>query len=450
MVQTRLQPSPIQQQPIQQQPIQAQPMQAQPMQTQPMQMQPVQTQPIPLGVQGGQSVFQNQVPPMGQPAAVQPPTGMNVGQPNMGQPNTMVQPDFRVAAIPGAQPPITQPPVTQPPVTQPLGTQPPVGQTMPLQNSGGMNQTPFAVPSGAGSAGQVPPPGMMHMGRAEPAHRIVPFFLNPAEQQELDAFLARWERYSVNIRQYEVEFYLLEFEPDPATLGTVPNQPQSTLFGHFKYNSKPMRYLMAIEGEWRDNTHVKRDGDKNPHIRAEKTIIDEETVYKYDYNSKTVHKVNVPPELIGKGIADSPLPLIFGAKADELKKRFSMKVEHRQDGFVVLYARPLLIEDQQEFRELEVMLDKDLRARGLRQYDINGTGYKVFDLRSVKINPVNLNPADYISRFFNPRPPLGWKQEERNWVQHPPSAPATPQMPMGNAPQHVPPQQPGVPLYRGL
>ena len=413
-VQMRLQQSPVQQGAVQQHPLQTQPLQVQPTQTQP-------TQTPPLGAQGfgtpsGQSIYQpppQQIrqPPMGQPVVThaQAPTGMNVGHPNpnMGQPNAwqpnMGQP-VQIAANPAAQPPA-------------VGTQ----------------------------------PGLMHMGRAEPPSRIIPYYLNAAEQRELDEFLVRWERYSTNIKRYEVDFYLFDY--DPTIPGAQPNVPHKISFGYFKYNSSPMRYLSVIEGEWRDNKRVARDGDKNPHIHAEKILIEEGTVFKYDYNAKTVYRINVPPEMIGKGIADSPLPLIFGAKADELKRRFSMRLEQQQSGTIVLYARPLLIEDQQEFKEIEVMLEQNLRARGLKQYDINGKGYKVYDLRETKINPLG-NILDFLEQWFKSDVPRGWKEVPLDMaavqpVQPPVPTPAVPQVPMGNPLQIPHPQQPGVPLYRG-
>ena len=405
---------PTTQQRVQQTPIQQQPYQVQPIQTQPVQTQPMQTQPI--------HQVQHQTQPMGQPAAPHGQIGMNVSQPNMGQPN-MGQP-IHTAATPG-----TQPFPGQQPMMQPMPQ--PTGQSISLYGSpSSTSPPPMTIQPGTGSTA---PPGMQHMGRAEPVNRIVPFFLEPNEQRELDEFLARWERYSTNIKRYDVEFYMFEY--DPTNPDAVPNQALRTSFGHFKYNSNPLRFLYVIEGEWRNGQRMKRDGDKNPHIFAEKIIIDEKTVFKYDYNAKTVHRINIPPERIGEGIANSPLPLIFGAKAEELKRRFSMKVEHRQDGFTVVYARPLLMEDQQEFRELEIMLERDLRARGLRQYDINGKGYKVFDLRGTKINPIISNFIQDIRDFFTPDTPNGWKLEEHHWTQQaPPTHTASPH---------------GVPLFRG-
>lgn len=297
---------------------------------------------------------------------------------------------------------------------------------------------------------QEPPPGGNFVGRAVPENKIIPFFLNPAAQQELDEFLARWERYSADIKRYDVNFNMFIY--DSTIPGAQPNKPHKITFGYFKYNATPKRFVYVIEGEWQDKKQIKRDGDKNPHIFAEKVIIDEKTVFKYDYNAKTMIQINVPPEMIGKGIADSPLPLIFGAKADELKRRFSMKVvtvPDRED-IIWLHARPLLIEDQQEFKELEILLDKkNLTAKGLRQRDINDKAHKVFELQPPVINPRIMGVLEDMKAFFTPTVAPGWKHEVMNWVaQPPPPASVSPQPLVGNPQSSLPPSRNEIPLYR--
>ena len=392
----------LQQVPIQQQQLQQQPMQVQPMQT------------PRFGIQGNTSVYQpNSSQPTTQPSAAQTSMGVNVGQQtNMGQ-------HIRVA--------------TSTPV-QPIS-----GQPVPLYDPSGTNRTPQTTPSPAQGT-----QGMAHMGRAEPANRIIPFFLNPAEQKELDEFLARWERYSAGINRYDVNFYLLMY--NPTIPGAESNQPHKTAYGYFKYIASPKRFVYEIEGEYQDGKHIKRDGDNNPHIRAEKIIIDERAVHQYDFDAKKLRQINVPSEMIGKGIADSPLPLIFGAKSDDLKRRFSMKLENVSDEMVRLYARPLLVEDQHEFKELEVLIHKNnLTARALKQWDINDKAYKVFDLRAPVVNPrESFSVLDIIKRWFTPDIPRGWEREEMDyWIATPPPAPAAQQPRVAN-----PPPNSEVPLYR--
>ena len=392
---------------------------AQQFQTQPMAQQRMQTPPLQQGQMQQQQIQQQ---PIRQIQPIQAPRYSPQSNPPGGA---------SIYQNPGAQPSTPQGPVganNQSQIRQVQG-----GQT--LYNPTGVNQTPLTVQSTdmSSTIGQQPPRGMAHVGRAEPVSRIVPFFLNPDEQRELDTFLARWERYSTRIERYDVNVNMHEY--DMTIPGAEPNKPTKICFGYFKYIANPMRFVYVVEGEWRDGKFIKRDGD-NPDIYAEKTIIAEKAVYKYDYVSKTLYQINVPPEMIGKGIADSPLPLIFGAKADDLKRRFSMKVVTREDGLILLHARPLLAEDQQEFKELQILLEKDLRARGLLQYDINDKGHKVFELKDTQINPRLKYILEDIRGFFTPDKPIGWKLEVSNWVAEPTSQPVPafgmPQPPIGS------------------
>jgi len=421
----------VSQQAVQQQ----QRMQQAPIQQQPIQVQPVQT-PL-FGTQGQMGMN------AGQTQAGQMPAGQtNVWQPNMGQPTTMQQPVLRVATANPGQP-VGGQPIS---LYAPSGTNlPQAPQTVQPTAQGISQGMPLSTLQGA-------PPGMQHVGRAEPANRIIPFWLTPEEQRELDEFLVRWERYSATIQRYEVNFNV--FVHDPTIPDAQPGQPHRIAFGYFKYNANPRRFVYALEGEWQGTPRrqVRRD-DRNLHIIAERTVIDDRSVHHYDYNAQVVRQINVPPEMFGRGIADSPLPLIFGARADDLKRRFSMRivpVPGRED-LIWLHARPLLIEDQREFKELEILLDRrNLTAQGLRQWDINGKTHRAFQLETPQINR-NTPFADFIGRFTSDVP-RGWTRQIEEWTPpSPPPSPSIQQPHIANPPLHHPPQQHHhneVPLYR--
>ncbi|MDR0870950.1 MAG: hypothetical protein LBN39_09175 [Planctomycetaceae bacterium] len=300
----------------------------------------------------------------------------------------------------------------------------PTGLPMPPNNGYKVAQVPnnTGLPNNAGqvpAANNPPANAGKFVGRAAPANRVVPFFLAPEEQIQLDEFLTRWEKYSEQIKRYDVDFNVFIYD------ATIPGQdltkPHKTAFGYFKYIAKPMRFVYSVEGEWVGKEQVKRNDDpKTAGIFAEKIIIDEKSVFKFDYNAKNVLQINVPSEIIGRGIADSPLPLIFGAKTDDMKRRFSMRIKTvEQDGsmMVHLQAKPLLPEDQQEFALVELLLDKNtFRAKGLKRYDINGKAFTVYDLHSPVINGNLSTVLSDIKTYFTPSVPRGWKHEVNDWA----------------------------------
>ncbi|GHT38738.1 hypothetical protein FACS189427_13010 [Planctomycetales bacterium] len=254
----------------------------------------------------------------------------------------------------------------------------------------------------------------IHRGHDEPASRVIPFTLAPQEEAELNEFLVRWEKYSEMIKRYEIDFTSYYYDPavqrpNPADAG----KPVLTTFGFFKYVA-PSKFVFNVEGEWVNGKKVVRDKqgeDEQPKVYGEKITIDEKSVYYYDYNAKTVKQIDIPPEMLGKGIADSPLPLIFGAKADDMKKRFYLKLvtaEQVKDSQVWLQARPRLADDRQEFSQIEIRLDKKtLRAVALKKDDINGKAHTVYVFNDPKVN--DLLGFDKLRDFFTPAIPRGWK-----------------------------------------
>ena len=241
------------------------------------------------------------------------------------------------------------------------------------------------------------PDGRQHMGRAEPDSRIVPFVLTPAEQKELDDFLDRWEQFSAGIKSFEVDFTAWENIPF-----LNPNGPAFSTFGYFKYTA-PNRFVFHVEGQWIDGKAVKGGS------RVDKKIIDGNSIYDYDFKAKEVKQYKIAQELLARGFADSPLPIIFGAKADEMKKRFSMRIvtpDAHKDSQVWLQVKPLLLVDQQDFLGLEIRIDKKtLRAFALKKEDINDKAWTSYALSNHRIN----SPFEAIRVFFKPDIPVDMK-----------------------------------------
>lgn len=475
------------QQPQHQQPLLQQPVsQQQPAQQQPIRIQTLQVPPKSI-TQNGVTVYQQQenqqnTVPGQQVVATEPrtmpqgfgsvyPTGMQPGQQQPGQqqqgvpvatqPMAQYAQDathqgnmVRVASAQNAPNraagTVQGLPPTEP-VAQPVAGHPPIA-------AGAVSGQPVAAQPGP-AAGQAAKPTHTHVGRAEPAMRVPPFFLTPEQEKELDEFLLRWEKYSDGIKLYEVEFTAYHYLPDVNGL-VSPNATKST-FGSFKYVA-PNRFVYHLEGEWINGEKVWRNekDETKRLITEEKIIINEKAFFQYDYVTKTVKQINIPPELARKGIADSPLPLIFGAKAADLKRRFSMSmkiVEQNNEKIAWLFARPLLIEDRQEFCQIELMVNLNtFRVGALQKYDINGKERTVYVLQQPKINPP-LGPAiEKWKQLFTATIQPGWKHEVEDMT-----ALASPQDAPSPAPARSVPQpqvagpQPGavpnnnntIPLY---
>ena len=282
--------------------------------------------------------------------------------------------------------------------------------------------------------------------------RFPPFVLTPEQQMELDSVLARWEQYSTKIKRYEAEFDLYHVDPATNSINQVPqDQPTYIAFGVFTYQA-PTRFLYHVQGQWmaKDGKHEKVffDPQNRPTILSEKTILDETVLYNYDFKAKNVTQHNLPKEYVGRGLADSPLPLIFGAKVEDMKRRFSMRIvtpENEKSTRIHIEAIPLFSEDQQEFKKITIILDtKTLNAIGMKKVDGVTETYSIYSIRNVLINrPRPLGSV--VDKIFDPVVPSGWTrvvEDIPNTTPTPPQA-GTPSVinPVNASPRNE------VPLY---
>ncbi|MCA9057966.1 MAG: PASTA domain-containing protein, partial [Planctomycetaceae bacterium] len=97
--------------------------------------------------------------------------------------------------------------------------------------------------------------------------------------------------------------------------------------------------------------------------KAQKSICDGQRVYEIDEAAKTAHIANLPAQMMGDNIMDSPLPFLFGMPPEKAKERFRMELfreTDRANGRAYIRAYPRTNKDSGWVRA-EIILD-------LRQY----------------------------------------------------------------------------------
>lgn len=224
-----------------------------------------------------------------------------------------------------------------------------------------------------------------------------PFQLTPQHQAYLDRVLQAWEQRSSNVKTFECDFTRWEYDP---VFGDA-DKPKHTDTGHIKY-AAPDKGRFEVEGD-----------------RAEKWICNGKSIFEYNHTKKQLIEYKLPPHMQGKAIANSPLPFIFGAKADELRRRYFMRVVTPADvkGQIWLEAYPKLQQDAANFKRTELILTgKDMTPHALQIYLPNGKNRTVYQFSNIVIN----NPL----RFFKGDPfhaltPPFWKKivEENETAQ---------------------------------
>ena len=309
---------------------------------------------------------------------------------------------------------------------------------------------PLWAQQAAGPAGGVPrmannvaPAGVNPALRA-PA-RVNPmqpswFPLPPKHQEYLDQVLSFWEFNSNKVKRYRCVFRKWEYDP---VFGPKP-EFKTYCEGVIKY-AEPDKGLFRVEKMLQYRAPSK-PGDKASYEPAppelfEHWVCDGQWVYQFDHKEQKLVQTQLPPELRGKAIGKGPLPFLFNAKADDIKRRFwlQMVTPKGAKNEYHLEAVPKTVEDAGSFKKIVVIIDQaDYLPKVMivfaRNHTLQTPSRTTFEFtkREVNFNILAQQLNLFHREFFAPSVPSGWSKEVQKWNQ--PTAPtATARNPNGAA-----------------
>jgi len=225
-----------------------------------------------------------------------------------------------------------------------------------------------------------------------------PFTLTQHEQAQVDWVLRAWEQRGAGVKTFESKFTRFEYD---GVFGD-PTKPRFIDEGRIKY-AAPDKAMFQVNGQ-----------------RAEHWICDGMSIFEYNFQKKQLIQHKLPAELQGKAIADGPLPFLFGAKAENLKQRYFLRLVTPQavQGQVWLEAWPRFQHDAANFQRAELILTtNDMQPFAIQTHLPNGKSRTVYQFTEIEVNTNDL------LRFlkgdsFHARTPLGWEKI----VEEPPAA----------------------------
>lgn len=264
--------------------------------------------------------------------------------------------------------------------------------------------------------------------------------LNQEHAQYLDQLLAYWEYSSAQIEMFECKFDRWQYDPvfGPRERDENGQMLAKTISsGLIKYKA-PDKGLFAVESIWAyQGAAQPQDNPYQLNGMQERWICDGQHILQYDFENETIVKRELPPELQGQGLKDGPLPFLFGAKKDELKARYWLRVITPKDtvGEYWIEAYPKFPLDARNYQKVVVILDeKDFLPKATELFDPNfdpqkNPGRQVFRFKDREIfNSSGLSIPAIIERFkrefFEPKAPRGWKVIEEAYGANTAQAPA--------------------------
>ena len=234
------------------------------------------------------------------------------------------------------------------------------------------------------------------------------FRISPEEAKLLDQFLAKWEEFGRNIKK--VACNVTSKEQGGGLYGEDRDVPLSHTYGEFKFIA-PNKLLYHVLGEF---TYEKdENGQRKPEYKKgldeKKFVLDGKSLTEYDFKNRVALVTPIPEDQQNKDLTmDGPIPIFFIAKADNLKRRFYMKLitkPEKQDSEVWIEAWPRKQSDAQSFQRIIITLRlSDLQPYYMRQYHTNGKSYTELWFSDISINKGLWNIESKVD--------FGWKKEE--------------------------------------
>ena len=262
-------------------------------------------------------------------------------------------------------------PGTQPSGVQQQGVQQPVSasQNQPnlnpqLRNSGPQSNGPASFANGTGNEVVTKDP---YQDRP----------ITPQEQAHIDQILQYWEKSTADIKRYACKFKRWQYNSTDNFVEQLAQQLKADMRAiATTIAAGEVKYMAPDKGMFKVDKLVTLTGQVEAKNRPEYKefenkfgewwLCDGEAVYEYDRSLQkcTIHEL--PKEMQGTAILDSPMPFVFGINANKIKERYWVRAlappndaqgKPRNDIFVI-EVYPKFQSDAANYDHVQVFLDR--------------------------------------------------------------------------------------------
>ncbi len=182
--------------------------------------------------------------------------------------------------------------------------------------------------------------------------------LNEQQQLYLDQVLKVWEESTAKIKRYQCNFKRWIYDPAQNTGADAAAKGEGVV--RFMQPDKGLFKVEKVEfyaGRDEKQAATYRENDRQKF--GEYWLCDGDYVHILDRNEKKCLKVQLPPEMRGQNIHLSPLPFLFGVKAQEIKSRYWVRPIAPPQGSkdVWLETYPKRPDDAGNYSRVQIVLD---------------------------------------------------------------------------------------------
>ncbi len=264
----------------------------------------------------------------------------------------------------------------------------------------------------AGSVVSVQPAAAQQQADAGTATQPFPP-LEPAALAQLQQILAAWEQQSKATKTLECTFQVWHFDTFAAPAGV-----------HATKGDGVIRYAAPDKGLFRVDRKVFYKGMKDekptyeeePGQFGEHWVCNGQELIEFDRGAQECRVQQLPPEMQGQQIFNSPLPFVFNLDARQIQERYWVRqVASPDQATVLLEAWPKRQVDRAQYKVVQIALDTStFSPRMLRMFAPNfhdklAPKWDHYQFDNVKRNSVGAGITQFLRTFIDEKPPANWK-----------------------------------------
>ena len=211
-----------------------------------------------------------------------------------------------------------------------------------------------------------------------------------ADDKVLDGHLAKWEAATKKVETLGAQ--LTRIDKDP-------------VYDHVQKLTGLAYYMKAGNGPTAQNLallQMTADGQKEP---KEKYICTGTYIYQFWPDQKEIRYYQLPKPEPGKTAEENNLlSLLFGMKADDIKRRYELKLDKEDANYIYVYIAPRSAADKADFQRARLVLSKS-------NYMPRQLWFEHANRMTVLWDIPNLQVGMALDRrtFDAPQAPPGWK-----------------------------------------
>lgn len=230
-------------------------------------------------------------------------------------------------------------------------------------------------------------------------------------KKALDEHLSKWEAATKKVETLGAQ--LTRIDKDP-------------VFEHVQKLAGVAYYMKAGNGPTAQNLallEMKVEGQKES---KEKFICTGTYIYQFLPEQKEIRYYKLPkPEANQAAEENNLLSLLFGMKAEDVKRRYELKLANEDTNYIYVYITPRSAADKSDFQRARLVLNKSNYLPRQLWFEHANRSTVLWDIPNLEVGM-----ALDRKTFDAPQPPPGWKLvpgENRNQI----ARPASPNLPSG-------------------